>query len=254
MKICLAGTGAMGEIHVKALAKIEGVEVVSVAGRTEESAKEFAAKWNIPFASTNLEACIDRPGVDAVILTTPSDQHHDQTLLALSKGKHVQVEIPMALNLADSQQMLDAAKKAGKVCMVTHTRRFSSPHREIRRRIQEGTFHLHHMVVETYFFRRTNLNMHGQPRSWVDNLLWHHGCHSVDLAHWVLDEPNWDVVGPEGAGPRGAADPDGPHRGDEVEEGPALHDGDVVQQQGAVRRASTATSAKKTPTRSTGTR
>jgi 2-hydroxy-4-carboxymuconate semialdehyde hemiacetal dehydrogenase len=193
MKICLAGTGAMGEIHVKALKRIDGVEVVSVAGRTEDGVKQFAEKWNIPHWSTSLETCIDRPGVDSVILTTPSDQHHDQTILALRKGKHVQVEIPMALNLADSQHMLDEAKKAGKTLMVTHTRRFANPHREIHRRIREGTFHLHHMVVETYFFRRTNLNMHGQPRSWVDNLLWHHGCHSVDLAHWILDEPNWDV-------------------------------------------------------------
>jgi len=198
MKICLAGTGAMGEIHVKALKKIEGTQVVSVVGRTDAGVKEFAEKWNIPFASTSLEACIDRPGVDAVILTTPSDQHHDQTVLALRKGKHVQVEIPMALNLADSQHMLDESKKAGKTLMVTHTRRFANPHREIRRRILDGTFHLHHMVVETYFFRRTNLNMHGQPRSWVDNLLWHHGCHSVDLAHWILNEPNWDVWGQKG--------------------------------------------------------
>jgi 2-hydroxy-4-carboxymuconate semialdehyde hemiacetal dehydrogenase len=198
MKICLAGTGAMGEIHVKALAKIEDVQVVSIAARTDESAKAFAEKFDIPFASSNLEACIDQPGVDAVILTTPSDQHHDQTIMALNKGKHVQVEIPMALNLADSQHMLDTAKKSGKVCMITHTRRFAAPHREIRQRIQEGTFHLHHMVVETYFFRRTNLNMHGQPRSWVDNLLWHHGCHSVDLAHWILNEPNWDVWGQKG--------------------------------------------------------
>ena len=198
MKICLAGTGAMGEIHVKALKKIEGVQVVSVAGRTESGVKEFAGKWNIPFSSTDLEACMDRPGVDAVILTTPSDQHHDQTVLALRKGKHVQVEIPMALNLADSRDMEEEAKKAGKTLMVTHTRRFANPHREIRKRIQAGTFHLHHMVVETYFFRRTNLNMHGQPRSWVDNLLWHHGCHSVDLAHWVLNEPNWDVWGQKG--------------------------------------------------------
>ncbi len=198
MKICLAGTGAMGEIHAKALAQIEGVEIVSVAARTEQGAKEFAAKWNIPFAAADLEPCIDRPGVDAVILTTPSDQHCEQTLLALSKGKHVQVEIPMALNLADSQRMLDAQKKAGKVLMVTHTRRFANPHREIRRRIEAGTFHLHHMVVETYFVRRTNLTMHGQPRSWVDNLLWHHGCHSVDLAHWILNEPNWDCWGQKG--------------------------------------------------------
>src|SRR5215204_4039213 len=112
MKICLAGTGAMGEVHVKALAKIDDVQVVSIAARTDESAKAFAEKYNIPFGSSNLEA----------------------------------------------RDMVAAAKKAGKVCMVTHTRRFSSPHREIRRRIWDGTFHLHHMVVETYFFRRTNTN------------------------------------------------------------------------------------------------
>ncbi len=198
MKICLAGTGAMGVIHAKALEKIPGVEIVSIASRTPESGKKFAEEYRIPFASTSLEACIDRPGVDAVILTTPSDQHHAQALLALGKGKHVQIEIPMALNLRDSEDILAASKKAGKICMITHTRRFSSPHREIKRRIREGRFHLHHLVVETYFFRRTNLNMHGQPRSWVDNLLWHHGCHSVDIAQWVMDNPDWECWGQKG--------------------------------------------------------
>jgi 2-hydroxy-4-carboxymuconate semialdehyde hemiacetal dehydrogenase len=198
MKICLAGTGAMAEIHMKALQKIAGVEVVSLASRTEEEGKAFAEQWKTPFHSTNLEQCVDRPGVGAVILTTPSDQHAEQTVMALSKGKHVQVEIPMSLNLPDAQRMVEGAKRSGRVCMVTHSRRFSSPHREIRRRVREGSFHLHHMVVETYFFRRTNMNMHGQPRSWVDNLLWHHGCHSVDLAQWILDEPNLEVWGQKG--------------------------------------------------------
>jgi len=197
MKICLAGTGAMGEIHMKALQKIGGVEVVSLASRTEESGKAFAAQWKIPFSSANLEACIDRPGVDAVILTTPSDQHRDQTILALEKGKHVQVEIPMSLSLRDAEDMVAAATRTKRICMVTHTRRFAAPHREIHRRVRDGSFHLHHMVVETYFFRRTNLNMHGQPRSWVDNLLWHHGCHSIDLAQWILEEP-FEVWGQQG--------------------------------------------------------
>jgi 2-hydroxy-4-carboxymuconate semialdehyde hemiacetal dehydrogenase len=198
MKIALAGTGAMGVIHIKALKKIAGVEVVSVNSRTEESGKAFASEWGIPHYSTRLEESIDRPGVDAVILTTPSSMHADQTVMALGKGKHVQVEIPMSLNLPDAQRIVDAARKSGKVCMVTHTRRFSSPHREIRRRIQDGTFHLHHMVVETYFFRRENTNMHGQPRSWVDNLLWHHGCHSVDLAQWILGDPDLEAWGQKG--------------------------------------------------------
>jgi 2-hydroxy-4-carboxymuconate semialdehyde hemiacetal dehydrogenase len=198
IKLCLAGTGAMGEIHMKALQKISGVEVVALASRTAEGGKKFAEQWKIPFHSVDLDACLDRPGVDAVILTTPSDQHADQTVRALAKGKHVQVEIPMSLNLSDAQRIVDATQKSGRICMVTHTRRFSSPHREIRRRVREGTFHLHHMVVETYFLRRTNLNMHGQPRSWVDNLLWHHGCHSVDLAYWIIDDPHFEVQGQKG--------------------------------------------------------
>jgi 2-hydroxy-4-carboxymuconate semialdehyde hemiacetal dehydrogenase len=198
IRICLAGTGAMGAVHVKALRKIGGVEIVSVNSREAESGRKFAAEWSIPYASTDLAECIDRPGVDAVILTTPSWMHADQTALALSRGKHVQVEIPMSLNLPDAQRVADAARTSGRICMVTHTRRFSSPHREIRRRIQDGTFHLHHMVVETYFFRRENTNMLGQPRSWVDNLLWHHGCHSVDLAYWILNEPHFAVWGQKG--------------------------------------------------------
>jgi 2-hydroxy-4-carboxymuconate semialdehyde hemiacetal dehydrogenase len=198
MNICLAGTGAMAAVHVKALKKIDGVEIVSVNSREADSGKTFAAEYGVPHTSTDLAECVDRPGVDAVILTTPSRMHADQTVLALSRGKHVQVEIPMSLNLADAQRMADAARSSGRICMVTHTRRFSSPHREIRRRIQDGTFHLHHMVVETYFFRRENTNMLGQPRSWVDNLLWHHGCHSVDLAYWILNEPNFVVWGQQG--------------------------------------------------------
>ena len=110
MKICLAGTGAMGEIHAKALANIDGVQIVSVAGRTPDGVREFAGKWKIPHHSTDLAACIDQPGVDAVILTTPSDQHCEQTLLALSRGKHVQVEIPMALNLATARIVVDYKK------------------------------------------------------------------------------------------------------------------------------------------------
>jgi 2-hydroxy-4-carboxymuconate semialdehyde hemiacetal dehydrogenase len=198
MKICLAGTGAMGAVHAKALEKIADVEVVSITSRTEESGKAFAAEYGIPHYTTSLEESLDRPGVDAVILTTPSAMHADQTVMALGRGKHVQVEIPMSLNLRDAQRIVDAARQSRKTCMVTHTRRFSSPHREIRRRIQNGTFHLHHMVVETYFFRRENTNMHGQPRSWVDNLLWHHGCHSVDLAQWIVGDASWDAWGQKG--------------------------------------------------------
>lgn len=198
MKICLAGEGAMGGNHIKALAAIDGVEVAALAGGIEEDTKKFADEWNIPFWTMNLEEAIERPGIDAVILTTPSHLHSDQAEMVLGKGKHVLVEIPMSLNLADAERVQAAKEAAGKVCMVAHTRRFSPPHSDIRRRLQAGEFHLHHMIVETYFFRRTNLNMFGQPRTWVDNLLWHHACHSLDLFQWVIGDADLEVWGQKG--------------------------------------------------------
>lgn len=198
MKICLAGEGAMGVNHMKALKGIEGVEVASLSGGVAEDSQAFVKEWEIPHWSLDLGECLDQPGIDAVFLTTPSHLHPEQTELALSKGKHVLVEIPMSLNLADAQRMESLAEKSGKVCMVAHTRRFAPPHSELRHRVREGTFHLHHMVVETSFFRRTNLNMFGKPRTWVDNLLWHHACHSVDLAYWILDDPDLEVWGQKG--------------------------------------------------------
>lgn len=198
MKICLAGEGAMGVNHIKALNAIDGVEVATLAGGIADDAQAFVDEWNIPHWSTELEASLDQPDIEAVILATPSHMHAAQTELALAKGKHVLVEIPMSLNLADAQRVAGLAEASDKVCMVAHTRRFAPPHQELRRRIREGTFHLHHMVVETCFYRRTNLNMFGKPRTWVDNLLWHHACHSVDLAYWLLDDPELEAWGQRG--------------------------------------------------------
>lgn len=198
MKICLAGEGAMGETHMKALSALPDVEVVTLAGGIAEDTEQLAAKWRIPHFSTDLETCLRQPGVEAVILATPSPMHVAHAEMALRLGKHVLVEIPMALSLADSQRLARLEEETGRVCMVCHTRRFTPAHAEMRRRILAGEFHLHHLIAEHYFFRRTDLNMFGKPRTWRDNLLWHHACHSVDLFAWLLDDWDLDVWGQRG--------------------------------------------------------
>jgi 2-hydroxy-4-carboxymuconate semialdehyde hemiacetal dehydrogenase len=107
--------------------------------------------------------------------------HADQTVASLAAGKHVQVEIPLADSLAGAEAAAAAQKKAGKVAMVGHTRRFNPSHQWIHDRIKAGEFNIQQMDVQTYFFRRTNMNALGQPRSWTDHLLWHHAAHTVDL-------------------------------------------------------------------------
>jgi 2-hydroxy-4-carboxymuconate semialdehyde hemiacetal dehydrogenase len=180
-KIIIAGVGAFGQKHLDAVKLISGVEVVSVVGRQLAATQEVANKYGVPHATTDLGEALARPGVDAAILCTPTQLHAAQTLQCLKAGKHVQVEIPLADSFADAQSVAEVASRSGLVCMVGHTRRFNPSHQWVHRRIVAGEIAIQQMDVQTYFFRRTNMNALGQPRSWTDHLLWHHAAHTVDL-------------------------------------------------------------------------
>ena len=182
MKVALAGAGAFGVKHLEAIAKIDGVEVVSLVGRTLEATRggrrASSASGTSPPSSTRALA---RPDVDAVILATPTQIHASQTIACLKAGKHVQVEIPLADRLADAEEVARVQKESGKVAMVGHTRRFNPSHQWVHRKIVAGELAIQQMDVQTYFFRRKNINALGQARSWTDHLLWHHAAHTVDL-------------------------------------------------------------------------
>jgi len=181
IKIALAGAGAFGIKHLDGLKNIEGVEVVSLVGRELDKTRAVAEKYGIAHVSTNLNDSLARQEVDAVILCTPTQMHAAQALACLQAGKHVQVEIPLCDVLADGEKVLAAQQQTGLVAMCGHTRRFNPSHQYVHQKIQAGTFHIQQMDVQTYFFRRTNMNALGEPRSWTDHLLWHHAAHTVDL-------------------------------------------------------------------------
>jgi 2-hydroxy-4-carboxymuconate semialdehyde hemiacetal dehydrogenase len=188
MKIILAGAGAFGQKHLDALKLIDGVEVVSLVGRRLDQTKETADKYGVPHVTTELAEALAQPGVDAAILCTPTQLHASQAIECMKAGKHVQVEIPLADSLADAQAVAAVQKETGKVCMVGHTRRFNPSHQFVHKRIQAGEAKVLQMDVQTYFFRRTNMNALGQPRSWTDHLLWHHAAHTVDLFQYQTGE------------------------------------------------------------------
>jgi 2-hydroxy-4-carboxymuconate semialdehyde hemiacetal dehydrogenase len=188
MRIALAGAGAFGIKHLDGLALIDGVTVTSVVSRRQEQAEEVARKYGAAHASTDLDEVLARDDVDAVILCTPTQLHARQAIAAMRAGKHVQVEIPVADRWADAQAVDQVARETGLVCMVGHTRRFNPSHQWIHRRIAAGELLIQQMDVQTYFFRRTNTNALGQPRSWTDHLLWHHAAHTVDLFQYQTGE------------------------------------------------------------------
>ncbi|MBP6542134.1 MAG: Gfo/Idh/MocA family oxidoreductase [Piscinibacter sp.] len=189
IRVALAGAGAFGIKHLDAIKLIDGVQVTSLISRDIDKTRETAAKYGIGHCTTELAESLARPDVDAVILCTPTQMHASQAIACMKAGKHVQAEIPLADSLRDAYAVVELQKQTGLVAMCGHTRRFNPSHQWVRGKIVAGEFSIQQMDVQTYFFRRTNMNALGQARSWTDHLLWHHAAHTVDLFAYQARSP-----------------------------------------------------------------
>ena len=199
MRVCVAGAaGAFGMKHLDAIKNIDGVEVTSVVGRRPEDIEAFAKDRKIGHWTTDLNESLERSDIDAVILATPTQVHAEQAIACMKAGKHVFIEIPMADSLADSEDIVRVQKETGMVAVAGHVRRFNPSHQWINNKIRAGELKIQQMDVQTFFFRRSNMNAAGNPRSWTDHLLWHHACHTVDLFQYQTGEIADKAFGLEG--------------------------------------------------------
>lgn len=189
MKVLLSGPGAFGIKHLDGIKNIDGVEVVSLVGRTLDKTQAVADQYGIKHVATDLAEALKDTEADAVILCTPTQQHASEAIQCMKAGKHVQVEIPLADSWADAEAVMNTQKETGKICMVGHTRRFNPSHQYVHNKITAGELNVQQMDVQTYFFRRKNINAKGEPRSWTDHLLWHHAAHTVDLFAYQAGSP-----------------------------------------------------------------
>ena len=189
MKVLVSGPGAFGIKHLDGIKNIDGVEVVSLVGRTLEKTQAVADNYGIKHVSTDLAQALAETEAEAVILCTPTQQHASESIQCMKAGKHVQVEIPLADSWADAEAVMKTQQETGLVCMVGHTRRFNPSHQWVHNRIKNGELNIQQMDVQTYFFRRQNINAKGEARSWTDHLLWHHAAHTVDLFAYQAGDP-----------------------------------------------------------------
>jgi 2-hydroxy-4-carboxymuconate semialdehyde hemiacetal dehydrogenase len=198
MKVILAGEGAIARRHLAALQRIEGIEVVGLAGGDATDTAQLATEFSIPLHTLDLGTALAPPGVEAAILASPTPLHASQAIQVMESGKHVLIEIPMADNLADAESIVAAQERTGVTAMACHTRRFNPSHQWVHQHIESGDLGLQHLVVETFFFRRENRNALGKPRTWTDHLLWHHACHTVDLFQYQTGELPLKVLALQG--------------------------------------------------------
>jgi len=188
--LCIVGAGAIAQRHMQAFAKLGGVIPKWVVSRPAEAAGEFAATWRFAHCETAIEPALADPSVDLVLIASPSQLHSEQAMQAMEAGKDVIVEIPVALSWPDAQKVAQAAERTGRRAWVCHTLRSTPALRLVQQRIHTGELRVTHISGFFGIPRRRNQGMDGVGiRTWIDNLLWHHGCHQVDAALWVLGMP-----------------------------------------------------------------
>ena len=198
MKVLVAGIGAFGQKHLNGIGNIDGIDVVGLVGRRLEPTQAKAEEYGVEYVFTDLGEALELPAVEAVILATPTQLHAAQAIQCMRAGKHVEVEIPVADSYADALEVEKVQRETGLVCMVGHTRRFNPSHQWINQRLRSGELKIQQMDVQTYFFRRKNINAEGEPRSWTDHLLWHHAAHTIDLFQYQTGEKVVKANGIEG--------------------------------------------------------
>jgi 2-hydroxy-4-carboxymuconate semialdehyde hemiacetal dehydrogenase len=198
MKICMVGQGAFANKHLDGIKNIDNAEVVAIVGGTAATTEAVAKEKGIPYWTTDLDEGINQPGVEAVIITSPTQIHAEQAIHCLKAGKHVEIEIPISDTLADARRIQQSQRETGLIAMGGHTRRFNPSHQWIHKKIQAGDLKIQQMDVQTYFFRRKNINAAGKPRSWTDHLLWHHSAHTIDLFQYQTGERATQVTAMQG--------------------------------------------------------
>lgn len=192
MNIAILGYGSIAESHARAVQVLQDtpegrdLQIYGVMGRLQEPSEAFARQWGMEKATTDLDEILADPAVEVAIICSPSEAHAEQTERALRAGKHVLCEIPLALSLAETDRLIALADEVNRRLMVCHTQRYFPALVAARRMVLSGALHPHAVVNRYMFGRRENINWKGRRRSWTDNLLWHHGCHAVDAALWLL--------------------------------------------------------------------
>ncbi|MEM1267238.1 MAG: Gfo/Idh/MocA family oxidoreductase [Pseudomonadota bacterium] len=139
MKWALIGASTIASQHmIDAIRAQDGNEVVSVLSSNAARGEAYAAEHGIPTATTDLDAFLAEPGLDAVYISTTNEKHHPQAMAAIAAGKHVLCEKPLAMSVSDAREMVDAAASAGLVFGTNHHLRNAGSHLKIRELIADG--------------------------------------------------------------------------------------------------------------------
>jgi len=180
VKFAVIGLGWFGEKHCEVLSGIPQIELFALCTRTEPRLQELAKQFNVPHTYTNYNELLANKEVEAVNVVTMWDQHTGPTLAALSAGKHVFVEKPMASTLADCEAIVNAANASDKCFMVGHICRFNPRYAAAKQEVTAGKIG---KIVSMYARRNIPATVGASVLGKIGPIIGD-GVHDTDLMLW----------------------------------------------------------------------
>ncbi len=187
VRIGIVGSRFVAAAHAEGLRQLPGAELVAAASPNPEHIWDFHRRFDIPHAFADYNDMLASGLVDAITIACPNDLHCEVTLAAAAAGKHVFVDKPMAMNLAECDRMIEACRKAEVLLMYGENLCFAPKYVRAKRLADEGA------LGEVYYVRQ--LECHYGPHSdWFwdvsrsgGGVLMDMGCHSIAYCRWVFD-------------------------------------------------------------------
>lgn len=194
MNICMIGHGMMGVWHSEAL---QGQDCClhTLVGRRPEPSEAFAAEYGYRKWTVDFNQALADPEIDIVIIAGPSETHAQMAIATLQAGKHCLVEIPIAMSLEESERIVALAADKGLTLGVVHPMRYRRERQPLLERIARGEERVSHVHGRFFIHRLVNVGATGYQRSWVDNILWHHSTHLLDLGLLMVSGGDMANVG-----------------------------------------------------------
>jgi predicted dehydrogenase len=188
MRIGILGAGFMGGTHGRAMQTLPGIEIAGIYGLSENRAKPLAAELGTSW-TTDLNQLINDPSIDAIDICLPGPQHREAAEEAIAAGKHVLLEKPITLTLADADALVELAGKTDRVFMIAHVLRFWPEYIEIARRVHSGE---HGAVISALAYRRQPFPAWSQLFARSDltgGAVLDQMIHDYDVLNWIVGEP-----------------------------------------------------------------
>jgi len=189
LRMGVIGCGGISGAHLPAERDVEGMRTVAVCDIDEEAARAAAAEYDVPRVYTDWRELVADDDIDAVAVLLPHHLHRDPAVAAAEAGKHVLCEKPMAIALAECDDMIAAAEGTGVVLMIAQILRFRPANIRARELIRDGA------IGEVRNILRRRLGESGEFRSqWARSpeeaggwVLYGYGSHEVDMILWLTD-------------------------------------------------------------------